>query len=419
MRILRWGALLALLLCVTAPASAADRTCSSSSTLDALVDCIRSQMPGSGSYGFIPPTATQQSDWRWTVRQMLAGSCDFQPPASLSGIVQIRTFTDSGNGKRYCLLMEVRDADGNGIVDRGWGTFVVDPLAERELSHQAPHPIYDSTTENQAVDMFRDTNSRSYLVCGAHRNANPVVSTCQSGYNQADCAHNTNNMFHATNEELQAFYAGRTWNAIQWHGMAADTCPSVNAYLSHGMNQLPAAGDKIAVLKNNILQDHPTWSVQTTGTGACTLNATDNVQGRLLNGVLASSVCNTAASMYTGTFIHNEQDPGFRTASDWVSAVADTWPLQPSTPPAAPAGLSAAAAKRKVTLSWSASTGAETYRVKRATTNGGPYAVISGSTSTNFTDTGVKSGVTYYYVVSAVNTFGESPDSVQVSARPK
>jgi hypothetical protein len=420
MRILRWSGLLVFIIGLPLAAGAVDRTCSSATTLDSLVTCIRNQMPGNGSNGYVIPTATQQADWRWVVRQMLGGSCDFPPPVSLSGIMTVRTFTDSGNAKSYCLFMEVRDADGNGIVDRGWGTFILNPQAQRELSHQAPHPISDSTSEIEAAGVFRETNSRSFLMCGAHRDANPQISSCQSSYNAADCAHNVNNMFQPANEELQAFYAGRSWNVIQWHGMAAATCSAVDSYLSHGMNQSPAADDKIVGLKNNITRDHPTWIVDVPGTGACSLNATDNVQGRLLNGVFSGNVCGTAASLYTGAFIHNEQDPGFRTAADWVPAVSDTWPLQPPAPPAAPSGLVANAGKRRVTLTWNPSSGAQSYRVKRSTTNGGPYSGIASAVAgTGYVDTGLGSGITYYYVVSAVNATGESPNSNQASARSK
>src|SRR6185295_12133537 len=37
-------------------------------------------------------------------------------------------------------------------------------------------------------------------------------------------------------------------------------------------------------------------------------------------------------------------------------------------------------------------------------------------TTTSFVDTGLVNHVTYYYVVSASNSFGESPDSTEVSA---
>ena len=71
----------------------ADLTCPSSTTLDALVKCIRNQMPQAESNGYGAPTPSQRADWRIVVNQMLQGSCDFAIPVSLNGIVQVRTFT--------------------------------------------------------------------------------------------------------------------------------------------------------------------------------------------------------------------------------------------------------------------------------------------------------------------------------------
>ncbi len=86
--------------------------------------------------------------------------------------------------------------------------------------------------------------------------------------------------------------------------------------------------------------------------------------------------------------------------------------------PPAPTGLTAMAGNGQVVLSWAASSNATSYNVKRAMTNGGPYAIIANVGTTNYTDIGLSNGTTYYYVVSAVNPAGESPDSVQVSAMP-
>lgn len=87
--------------------------------------------------------------------------------------------------------------------------------------------------------------------------------------------------------------------------------------------------------------------------------------------------------------------------------------------PPAPTGLTASAGNGQVSLTWSASSGATSYNVKRSTTSGGPYTTVaSGVTSTSFTNTGLTNGTTYYFVVSAVNSAGESGNSNQASATP-
>jgi hypothetical protein len=227
----------------------ADLTCSSTMALDTLVTCIRDQMPKAESNGYVAPTPSQRADWRIVVNQMLQGSCDFAVPVSLNGIVQVRTFTDTGNGRSYCLLMEVRDQNGDGFVDHGFGTFLVYSNATRQLSHQAVHPIFDSNTEIQAVSVFKDTDSRSFLMAGAHRNATPAAtaSACLPGHRASDPSHNVNTMVQATNEELLAYYGAASWFAIQWHGMAATRCPTTDVHLSHGVDVTP--DDKIAVLR--------------------------------------------------------------------------------------------------------------------------------------------------------------------------
>lgn len=87
--------------------------------------------------------------------------------------------------------------------------------------------------------------------------------------------------------------------------------------------------------------------------------------------------------------------------------------------PSAPTGLTATAGNAQIALSWNASAGASSYRVKRSTTSGGPYTTVGTPTSTTFTNTGLTNGTRYYYVVSAVNVAGESGNSSQVSAVPQ
>lgn len=90
----------------------------------------------------------------------------------------------------------------------------------------------------------------------------------------------------------------------------------------------------------------------------------------------------------------------------------------PPTPPAAPTGVSAAGGNEQVTVSWSAVTGATSYNVYWSTSPGVTTATgtrIAG-VSSPFVHTGRTASTAYFYIVTAVNSAGESSASSQVSA---
>ena len=89
-------------------------------------------------------------------------------------------------------------------------------------------------------------------------------------------------------------------------------------------------------------------------------------------------------------------------------------------PAAAPTGLSATAGNGQISLSWTASLGAASYDIYRATSSGkeGNTPFATGVTALTYPDGNVTGGTTYYYEVAAVDAAGQSPMSSEVSATP-
>jgi hypothetical protein len=88
--------------------------------------------------------------------------------------------------------------------------------------------------------------------------------------------------------------------------------------------------------------------------------------------------------------------------------------------PSAPTGVSTTSGNGSATLTWNAVTGATSYNVYWSTTTGVTTAngtKITGATSP-YAHSGLTNGTTYYYIVTAVNSYGESTPSTQVSAAP-
>ncbi|MBX7246141.1 MAG: fibronectin type III domain-containing protein [Candidatus Sumerlaeaceae bacterium] len=90
-------------------------------------------------------------------------------------------------------------------------------------------------------------------------------------------------------------------------------------------------------------------------------------------------------------------------------------------PPAAPSGLGATAVSQtQINLSWTDNSSNETgFIIGRSTTSGGPYTdivTVGAGVTTYNNNTGLSANTTYYYVVRATNTGGDSANSSQASA---
>ena len=136
------------------------------------------------------------------------------------------------------------------------------------------------------------------------------------------------------------------------------------------------------------------------------------------------------ATVGSGLTSANHRDTGLSDGTEYyyvVSAVnsggegVDSAEVGEFTSPSSPAGLVATVVgASQVDLSWSAVSSASSYTLKRSTTSGGPYLTVSsGLTSLNHADNGLSAGTEYFYVISAVNSGGESVESAEAQALTK
>jgi hypothetical protein len=86
--------------------------------------------------------------------------------------------------------------------------------------------------------------------------------------------------------------------------------------------------------------------------------------------------------------------------------------------PAAPTGVTATGGVNQVSVSWTAVSGATSYNLYWSKKSGVTTATgtkITGATSP-YVQTGLTDSTAYYYIVTAVNSSGESASSAQVTA---
>ncbi len=159
-----------------------------------------------------------------------------------------------------------------------------------------------------------------------------------------------------------------------------------------------------------------TWQAVPTATGYRVFRSTTGT-------FPATPLASPSGTSYTDTAVTNGTLYQYTVAAFNAGGngpAAELVTATPMAPPAAPTDVAATAGAAQVSVSWSPSPGATSYKVYRGTTAGGQgsAAVATGLPAGPFVDGGRTNGVTYFYVVTAVNTYGESARSSEVSGTP-
>ncbi len=173
---------------------------------------------------------------------------------------------------------------------------------------------------------------------------------------------------------------------------------------------LDAQGNVVPTATNNITFSISGGAIIGVGNGNPSSHEADKASQRMVFNGLAEVI--VQSTNQPGSIVLTATSPGLTSTNITITEAA----ILPAPP--APTGVAAVAGSDgPVTISWDMVPGALTYNVKRATNSGGSYTVVAPNTGGNgFTDTTVSNLVTYYYVVTAVNAYGESMNSLEVSA---
>jgi hypothetical protein len=207
--------------------------------------------------------------------------------------------------------------------------------------------------------------------------------------------------------------------------LACNACsnPGSNSSSNGDVNSAPTAASTAPVAPLNLTAAGGRQQISLAWTASTGANSY-NVKRAATNGGPYTTVAAPAGTSYTDTTVTNGtayyyvvtavNATGESGNSNQAAATATAAP----TAPAAPLNLTATGGNQQISLAWTASTGATSYNVKRATTNGGPYTTVASPAGTSYSDTTVSNGTTDYYVVTAVSASGESANSNQASATP-
>jgi fibronectin type 3 domain-containing protein len=130
------------------------------------------------------------------------------------------------------------------------------------------------------------------------------------------------------------------------------------------------------------------------------------------------TVVTVPTTSYTHLGLTNGTPYFFRviaTNSGGQSPASNVASATPSLIPAPPT-LAATPGSGSINLTWNAVPGATSYTVRRSPNAVGPFGTIASVGGTSYVDAPLAGGVTFYYVVRAVNAFGQSANSNVASA---
>ena len=291
-----------------------------------------------GLNALVIPTPAARDALAQTIAQVLGG--DETAACSLPAPYRLVRLVDPSAGPLRVVVEA--DATGRPAPSLFYGTYAAPrtaPSPSRALVVEAPHPLFDLDTEEQATAVFVASAARFLLVAGAHRCTDADASTCSGTTNACDSTIQPYRVSDAAHEDALVFHAVHTLLSdadpelqfLQLHGNG-EPCPT--ALVSDCSGTFTDAGNAAALGAALTARG---VAIGQCGAGyptaTCDLCGTDNVQARYTAG--SAAAC-TALGTHYGRFVHVEQQLSLRQGADGgpggyqplIDAVLATYPAQ-------------------------------------------------------------------------------------------
>ncbi len=292
-------------------------------------------IPDEDSEGFAVPDTNQLKQWKRMMDLFVAKSysqAEDSLTTNFSNYEMVLLTDTSFSNREYYLIRE------KSPVTLGWGLFASDADFQRDVIVAVPHPLHDSYTPQEGVNLFQYLGGRLLAMAGTHRCSNDeaafsdgtttVCSDTQTSekYKVSDMAHYDSTAFQIAHESLKEI--STNIYALNLHGHANASCEDV--FLSNGRSDDPQTS--LQTVRDSLIADGVDAAM--TGDGSsCTLAGTTNVQGRYMNG--STNPADDQPVSNTGFFFHVEQSKNIRISlaghTQLIEAFRDLIPRSEST----------------------------------------------------------------------------------------
>jgi hypothetical protein len=240
--------------------------------LRAMIEEVRSHMPGRDSNGYRAPTATERERFLAAIEALGQGAVSVADSILTEDRYDARQIVDAVTGRALHVIVE------RVPVRRGWGTYLVAPDAETAADIHINHPVFDTDTHIVGAKIYRRCDCRWLLMAGTHRYANEGDS--------ADMARQWGSVFQAVHEHISppGVYS------VSVHGFAQGNhdppTGESDVVLSNGADGqgalLPATPNAVRI-RDRLREEGWTVGLVMEDEGYTRLTGSPNPQGRFSN----------------------------------------------------------------------------------------------------------------------------------------